>query len=164
MAVGWWYERLNYLGIFSMEEKFNNGIWQLLDGDKDVLLINGEAFIVSGFKELIEKELSQKFNHVQTNYNGQFVPSLKTIKLGKTELKLDNIIKWNFDPEGVSAELLKVGSKGWEKGKIKIQSSIKIETNHVKAEVDIEFSPDEPPKPESPLDDLRELPEYKQQA
>lgn len=137
-----------------MEEKFeDNRTWQLLDGDKDVLLINGEAFIVIGFKRLIEEDLIKKFDYVKHQ---------KAIRLGKTVVGIDQIT-WNSRPEGISAELLTIGSKEWQKGKIRIKSSIKIETNHVDAQVDIEFSPDEPPKPESPLDDLRELPEYKQQ-
>ncbi|HEY9892856.1 MAG TPA: KGK domain-containing protein, partial [Candidatus Sericytochromatia bacterium] len=61
----------------------------------------------------------------------------------------------------LDCQFLKVGSKGWEKGKIRIKVSYEFENNIIR--VRLEFSPDEPPQPESPLDDLRELPEYKQQ-
>ncbi len=57
--------------------------------------------------------------------------------------------------EGVDCEILQVGAKSWQKGKIRIK-------------VTIEFCPDEPeveetapsneiPQPESPLDDLRQM-------
>ena len=137
-----------------MEEKIeDNRRWQLLDGDKDVLLINGEAFIVSGFKELVEDDLIKKFDYVKHQ---------KTIRIGKTVIGLDEI-KWNSHPEGIIVELLRIGAKEWQKGKVRIKSYIEIGNNVVKVQVDIEFSPDEPPLPESPLDDLRQLPEYKQQ-
>lgn len=139
-------------------------VFHLLDGDKDVLLIDGEAFILSRFKELIENDLKNKFNS-QTYFTNQNVPiiqRLKSISLGKIGIELDKII-WSSKQEGIDAELLVVGGKSWEKGKVRIKSYIAIENNVVKAQVYIEFSPDEPPKPESPLDDLRELPEYKQQ-
>lgn len=45
--------------------------------------------------------------------------------------------------EGINAEILRVNSKGWQKGKIKIK-------------VTVEFEPDEPEQPESPLDDIRQ--------
>ena len=48
--------------------------------------------------------------------------------------------------DGLDAEILRVGAKGWEKGKLRIK-------------VTVEFIPDqsELPQPESPLDDLRQL-------
>ncbi len=141
-----------------MDKEFDvDRVFRFLDGNKDVLLIGEDTFTISRFKGLIEDELRRKFNSVK---------SLKTINPGNIAIGLDNI-KCNYNQEGISAELLRIGSKEWEKGKVRIQSSIKIETDirvDVKVQVDIEFSPDEPSKPESPLDDLRELPEYKQQG
>jgi len=44
-----------------MEEKIEgNSKWQLLDGDKDVLLIGEESFTVSKLKELIKSEIGGK--------------------------------------------------------------------------------------------------------
>ena len=47
---------------------------------------------------------------------------------------------------GLNGELLKIGAKGWQKGKLRIK-------------VSLEFYPDEPEisEPESPLDDLRQM-------
>jgi hypothetical protein len=52
----------------------------------------------------------------------------------------------NFLGNGIPCELLKVNSSGWQKGKIKVRSSV-------------EFYPDEPEainEPPSPLDDIRQ--------
>ena len=57
--------------------------------------------------------------------------------------------------EGINCEILKIGSKGWRKGKVRLR-------------VSLEFCPDEPeidetapsneiPQPESPLDDIRQM-------
>lgn len=48
--------------------------------------------------------------------------------------------------DGLDAEVLKIGAKGWQKGKIRVKISV-------------EFEPDEPEtkEPESPLDDLRRM-------
>ncbi len=48
--------------------------------------------------------------------------------------------------EGVDCEILKIGAKGWQKGKIRIK-------------VTLEFCSDEPEisQPESPLDDIRQM-------
>ena len=52
----------------------------------------------------------------------------------------------NLLGDGLDSEILKIGAKGWQKGKLRIK-------------VTIEFCPDqsEIPQPESPLDDLRQM-------
>lgn len=62
--------------------------------------------------------------------------------------------KENWLVEGVECEVLKIGSPGWQKGKVKLR-------------VTLEFYPDEPPldcpensistPSDSPLDDIRQL-------
>lgn len=54
--------------------------------------------------------------------------------------------KWFGD--GVNCEILRVGAKGWQKGKVRI-----------KLKVSLEFCPDDPEiaQPESPLDDIRRM-------
>ncbi|MFB8788789.1 MAG: KGK domain-containing protein [Potamolinea sp.] len=143
----------------------SNRTFQILDGDKDVLLIEEDSFTVSKLKELIRLELKGKFDGGD---NGAIRGSFANISIGSNRLALDHM-SWVSIKDG---ELLKTGSKGWEKGKLRIKcvSKITLSPNYqginyysTAVQVDIEFSPDEPPKPESPLDDLRALPEYKQQ-
>ncbi|BAU66459.1 hypothetical protein STA3757_38640 [Stanieria sp. NIES-3757] len=54
-----------------------------------------------------------------------------------------NISDTNWFENGIPFSILKSGYKGWQKGKLKIK-------------VVLEFEPDEPEKPESPLDDIRQ--------
>ena len=54
---------------------------------------------------------------------------------------LKNSHLWFY--EGEECEILRAGSKGWQKGKIKIN-------------VTLEFVPDEPEEDRSPLDDIRQ--------
>lgn len=44
--------------------------------------------------------------------------------------------------EGIDCEVLRLGAKGWQEGKIRIN---------------VEFCPNQPSEPESPLDDIRHL-------
>ena len=149
-----------------MEEKIeSNHIFQLLEGDDDILLLAKDTFTVARLKELLIEAFQQKASQIiaiydrnipidRTNFNTNIFTVLQDLKAGhktinRTELIWQSILR---------CHLLKIGSKGWEKGKLKIQVIYKGKT-----EVALEFSPDEPPKPESPLDDLRQLPEYKQQ-
>jgi len=149
-----------------MEDKMGvDRVFQLLDGDKDILLLDNDTFTAARLKELLIEDFQQKASQIiaiydrnipidRTNFNTNIFTILQDLKAGhktinRTELIWQSILR---------CHLLKIGSKGWEKGKLKIQVIYKGETK-----VSLEFSPDEPPKPESPLDDLRQLPEYKQQ-
>jgi hypothetical protein len=64
-------------------------------------------------------------------------------------------VNWKWWSEGKDCEILRIGAKGWQKGKIRMK-------------VTLEFCPDEPEaeetstsntitEPESPLDDLRQM-------
>lgn len=59
-------------------------------------------------------------------------------------LPIWNDERWNWMDNGVKCEILKPGSKGWQKGKLRIN-------------VTLEFEPDEPSEPASPLDEIRQM-------
>lgn len=88
---------------------------------------------VDRFKSIID--LAFNNYNLRDTINKTFVNS---------ELKLSWSDTWY--KEGVSCEILKIGAKGWQKGKIRVR-------------VILEFEPDEPEtnEPESPLDDLRRM-------
>jgi hypothetical protein len=74
------------------------------------------------------------------------LPSLYSVLYDKkiyleTTSQLKNLLN-----EGADAEVLKIGAKGWQKGKLRVR-------------VTLEFEPEEPEinEPESPLDDLRRM-------
>jgi hypothetical protein len=134
-----------------------------LKGDNDVLLLNKDTFTVSRLKELIEKLIKTRLS---TTHEGRFLvitSEFCTLPVGgETQIVLNNI-QWCTTP--IDCQILKISSQGWQKGKIRIQVETKILASSKANEIDIciEFCPDEPTEPESPLDDLRQLSEYKQQ-
>ena len=148
-----------------MEQKSDvNNRFQLLDGDDDILLIDKDTFTVARFKELLIEDFQQKASKIiaiydqnipieRTSFNTNIPHFLQTLNAGHKTINRTELIWQSI----LDCQFLKIGSKGWEKGRVKIQV---IHKGDIK--VYLEFSPDEPPKPESPLDDLRQLPEYKQ--
>jgi len=143
----------------------NNRTFQLVDGNDDVLLFDKDTSTVARFKELLSADFRTRMEvycNIQNppthiSAGGRTYELLRNLKAGSitvpsSELKFNSTLDCQF---------LKIGSKGWQKGKLRIQISYNY--NGKPIEVHLEFSPDEPPQPESPLDDLRQLPEYKQQ-
>ncbi|MCC3414096.1 MULTISPECIES: KGK domain-containing protein [unclassified Microcoleus] len=61
--------------------------------------------------------------------------------------------KWFGD--GIDCEILKIGAKGWQKGKVKIRVIVEFCTDEPEVEETPENNNSETSKPESPLDDLR---------
>jgi hypothetical protein len=140
-----------------------NDLFKPLDSDNDVLTLDKDTFTVGRLKELVAEEIRMKFVNTQVTHNDRtdrlYSQDLWTISIGReSNLGLKNI---QFREVSLNCQLLKVGSQGWQKGKLRTQ--VCVEVSQLKIEVSLEFSPDEPTVPESPLDDLRQLPEYKQQ-
>ncbi len=134
-----------------MEENF------LLEncGDEDALLLSD--------KGLKAGTLRQKITNIfQTKFEGLLIEELKSQGLEINTKEYIGSTNYNYITKqwfgnGIDCEVLKIGAKGWKKGKMKIT-------------VSLEFCPDEPevtetpennqPKtnePESPLDDLRRM-------
>jgi len=146
-----------------------------LEGDNDILLFDQDTFTVIRFKKLvlqaIKTKLDFKINDGRANL---FTTSFCTLSITPVTPVasgvhiLFNNLQWRNSP--IDCQLLKVGSQGWQKGKLRIQMDTTILLDHRTGEsnkvndICIEFCPDEPTEPESPLDDLRQLPEYKQQS
>ncbi|MEZ2226015.1 KGK domain-containing protein [Microcoleus sp.] len=59
----------------------------------------------------------------------------------------------------IECQILKIGSKGWQKGKVQIEVNFNL--NSWEAQTSIKFCPDELPEQKSPLDDIRQSEEYK---
>lgn len=58
--------------------------------------------------------------------------------------------------EGVKCELLKPGSNGWKKGKVRIKMILEFCPDEPEVEEILEINEPNIPQPESPLDDLRQ--------
>jgi hypothetical protein len=133
-----------------------------LDCDDDVILLERDTFTVGRFKELclqaIRKRLNSfiynKSNSKQRDFSVSGVFSdliLGEENINYHEIKLVSI---------KNSQLLKVGCKGWQQGKLKINICIS-HSNENLDKVCLKFCPDELIEPESPLDDIRKLVEQK---
>ena len=147
-----------------------------LDGDDDVLLFNQATFTVGRFKELVAREFSKileiplekKSEKKSDSWGSEPTMSMSTMSISTRmrELQINEEtkimagdIKWNSPKEGIDCQVLKIGSKGWQKGKVQIEVNKNIKSGE--AQTSIKFCPDEPLEPKSPLDDIRQSEEYK---
>jgi hypothetical protein len=151
--------------------------------DDDVLsLPNNQLFKFSQFHDNLKRNLESQvrtwFTQLNSGRNQDNRRLIDYTNLGITGLgsSLGNVkIQWVFPQEGQNCEILRLGSKHWQKGKFRIQATLEIFPNEGNSEKRsttqfiLEFCPDEPEieetsthnqpeiyQPESPLDDLRQ--------
>ncbi len=130
-----------------------------LECDDDVILFEKDSFKVNRLRELVYSELMKKLNqslysekHQGRGYNvnqlfgEELLIVQEHIKLNEIEFKLKSF---------KDCQILQIGAKGWKKGKLKILISISP-INEKLNKIHLEFCPEEPETPESPLDDLRQ--------
>ncbi|QIR41598.1 hypothetical protein HCG51_25695 [Tolypothrix sp. PCC 7910] len=145
-----------------------NNIFQVLDNDTDVVLFEKDTYTVGRLKELIHNNFGNKF-YTQFANGYQTVASLiQSVSINEAIFKVEDIT-WKSSCEGRRCQILRVGSRGWETGRLRIITSTEITTDNritsnkvssspkVKIQVIIEFCPDELLAPESPLDDIRKM-------
>lgn len=137
-----------------------------LDCDTDILMVGKDTFTVERLKELLRDKMLNKFNfreqeqrnkelfYQKTLFSHLSLPDISIIE-GHLDFSLTDIVLI-FPPEGRKASLLKIGSSGWQTGKMRIKARV---SGH-KIQPELEFCYDEPLKPESPLDDIRQGEDY----
>lgn len=112
--------------------------------DDDVLSVKDKVFKFIQVKQAIKKAFTNKLSEELYNLLNSYGISLDPggYLVGSKFYRQAN--RW-FD-EGIDCEVLKPGTKGWQKGKLKLK-------------VTLEFVPDEPNinEQDSPLDDLRRM-------
>ncbi|WP_414518773.1 KGK domain-containing protein [Nostoc sp. PCC 9305] len=140
-----------------------NKICQLLDFGADVLLFNQDTYIVSRFKELISENFRQKFYKKIDNTNTTVSGIFQNLCINEVNFQAEDIT-WQSSHEGINCKLLKVGSTNWQAGKLRIKVSTEIispltykESIKLNIIVVLEFYPNNPNEPESPLDDIRKM-------
>ena len=139
-----------------------NKKYDILDGEDDVLLLDQASFTVRRFKDIVAK----KFNIllcIKTAGNGPINNSIydrmQSLSLNQETTIHGGDINWSSPQEGIDCQLLKIGSKGWQKGKLQIEVNKNLKSGET--QTSIKFCPDEPLEPKSPLDDIRQSEEYK---
>ena len=109
--------------------------------DRDVISFNDDRDVISFNKQ----KWSSISNLRSIVYEGVFNSGVQAIvqRIAQaSDFKNTNLISTWFH-NGQECEILRAGSNGWQKGKIKVN-------------VTLEFIPDEPEVEKSPLDDLRQ--------
>ena len=147
-----------------MDEKVEiNRSYETLDGDDDVLLLGQATFTIRHLKELAASKFNKIMNQTcvaKTNQREMEIIYWMTELCINEETKImGGDINWNSPQEGIDCQILKIGSKGWQKGKVQIEVNKNIKSGE--AQTSIKFCPDEPLEPKSPLDDIRQSEEYK---
>ncbi|MEA5618482.1 KGK domain-containing protein [Cronbergia sp. UHCC 0137] len=125
-----------------------------LECDDDIIQISADSFTVGRLKDLVIHGVQIKKSNLSNNVDidtSHCISHLNNFKIYDQIIAVD-IMQLRTVRE---CQLLKVGGKGWQKGRIKINLSILPDRRSMKYSVDLEFCPDEPETPESPLDDLR---------
>ncbi|WP_265238702.1 KGK domain-containing protein [Lyngbya sp. CCAP 1446/10] len=131
-------------------------------GDEDVLLFDKATFMVRRFKELAASKFSKI---VEINVEkGGYLPRkmmdwMSELSINEETQIMGGDISWNSPQEKIDCQVLKIGSKGWEKGKVQIEVNKNFKSGE--AQTSIKFCPDEPLEPKSPLDEIRQSEEYK---
>lgn len=147
-----------------MDEKVEiNKSYETLDGEDDVLLLGQATFTVRRFKEIA----LSKFNKImlqtyvaETNQREKsIIQWIQYLSINEETQIMGGDINWKSPQEGIDCQILKIGSKGWQKGKLQIELNQTLQS--WKTQVCIKFCPDEPPEPKSPLDDIRQSEAYK---
>ncbi|MEG4021678.1 KGK domain-containing protein [Microcoleus sp. S13C4] len=137
--------------------------YEILDGEDDVLLLGKATFTVGRFKELV----ARKFDYILFSIEAAEKESRKkaiyywmqSLSINEETTIQTGEINWSSPQEGIDCQILKIGAKGWQKGKLKI----KVNRSFLSGEpqTSIKFCSDEPLEPKSPLDDIRQSEEYK---
>jgi KGK domain len=118
--------------------------------ENDVLSFGNDMIKFGQFKYVLEQSFSpaeSKYSKVTTAINEHFKSSSAKIDYA------GHVIA----PNGIHCEILRIGSKGWQKGRIRVKVTLEFipdepEIEETPATNELEIAP-----PESPLDDLRQL-------
>lgn len=137
-----------------------NKNYDILDGD-DVLLFGQATFLVRKFEELVTSKFIEILDLIAIRESRQksIINWMKELRVNEEIIIEGGEINWNSPQEGIDCQVLKIGSKGWQKGKLQIKVNENFQSGET--QVCIKFCPDEPLEQKSPLDDIRQSEEYK---
>lgn len=132
-----------------MAIEMDNRFKTLNCNDNDVLCLSQDTFKLGDFR----KRLQLEFSRLVDAYS---LKVLRCLSIRESSLRASDL-KWQSTI--IDCEILRLGSKNWQTGKLKIQVRLEFAASQHTPQVDLEFCPDEPEisQPESPLDDLRQM-------
>jgi hypothetical protein len=141
----------------------NNKFKVLECNDDDVVSFNRRLEKFAKFKSDLENEFREKVNKFYAKEDQHYNTVERILTLTNTSFgKCDLTINLSSPKEGKKCEILRLGAKSWQKGRLRTQAFIGFfpdTTEKAKIQFILEFSPDEPEitEPESPLDDIRRM-------
>ncbi|MFQ4146390.1 KGK domain-containing protein [Chlorogloeopsis sp. ULAP02] len=127
-----------------------------LDCD-DVVLLGKDTFKVSRLKDLVEQHIKQRLQRCVYESNSlepgvSIVELFSLISLAEHQINL-NEIQYNYSINGY---ILRIGSQGWQKGKLKIEVCISVIDSNLN-QVYLEFHPEEIIEHDPLLDDIYKI-------
>ena len=102
-----------------------NKTFQPLDSDTDVFLFTQDTYTVSKLKELIHGNFLHKFYTRVDNSHLLVIEIFQSVSINQALFKLEDIT-WKSSVEGITCQILRVGSSGWQSGKLRIKISTEI--------------------------------------
>ena len=145
------------------QEMETNKNYETLDGEDDVLLLGKATFTVQRFKELVARKFDYILLSIEAAENESRKKSIyywmQSLSINEETTIQAGEINWSSPHEGIDCQILRIGAKGWQKGKLKIEVNRSFQSGET--QTSIKFCPDEPLEPKSPLDDIRQSEEYK---
>ncbi|MBD1810920.1 KGK family protein [Microcoleus vaginatus DQ-U2] len=145
-----------------MNENWENKKYDTLDDDNDVVLLGHDTFTVGRFKQLASLKFGENFTKsyvVTESYHRSISSLMSNLPINEGTIIPGGDINWSSPQEGIDCQILKIGAKGWQKGKVKIEVNKNLKSGGT--QTCIKFCPDEPVEQKSPLDDIRQSEEYK---
>ena len=139
-----------------------NRSYETLDGEDDVLLLGKATFTVRHLKELVASKFDYMLFSLEAEKDSRkqsIYYWMQSLSINEETKIMGGDINWKSPQEGIDCQILKIGSKGWQNGKLKIEVNRSFQSGET--QTSIKFCPDEPRSQKSPLDDIRQSEEYK---
>lgn len=121
-------------------------------GDDDVCSFGSTMFKVGKLRQVMESAIAQ---YLEPAVAESFKSNQLQINTMKYDTESRRNIQQQWFGEGIESETLKIGGKGWQKGKVKIRITVEFCPDKPEVDETSENNNSETNQPESPLDDLR---------
>ncbi len=116
--------------------------------DDDVLELESQIVKLSAFSSNLDRALK---------WNSNQDALLVVVRCMKTPPLSNTNVKQLFDGDGIDANILRIGSQGWKKGKIELKLTLEFYPNEPEIEETIKVNNTEINRTSSPLDDIRQM-------
>ncbi|MEG4501186.1 KGK domain-containing protein [Microcoleus sp. F10-C6] len=120
--------------------------------DDDVCSFDSTMFKVGRLRQVMNSAISLQ---LESALEEAFKTQGLQINTTKYDTQLRCRVQQKWLGSGIDCETLKIGAKGWQKGKVKIRVIVEFCPDEPEVEETPENNESETSKPESPLDDLR---------